>query len=53
MGGVLAHGGGGATTEAVAAHLGKSLGAVYIAKARVMKRIRAKVEELLDAGETS
>jgi len=43
----------GESPKAAAAQTGKSLGAVYIARTRIMKRIRAKVDELLGAGETS
>ena len=42
----------GQSPEAAAAHTGKSIGAIYIARTRIMKRIRAKIHELLDAGET-
>ena len=43
----------GESPQAVSAQTGKSLGAIYIARTRIMKRIRAKVDELLDAGEES
>ena len=43
----------GKSPNAAAAQTGKSLGAVYIARTRIMKRIRAKVDELLEAGDTS
>ena len=43
----------GQSPKAVASQTGKSLGAVYIARTRIMKRIRAKVDELLETGETT
>ena len=38
----------GVTPEAAAARTDKSIGAVYIARTRVMQRIHAKVDELLE-----
>jgi RNA polymerase sigma-70 factor (ECF subfamily) len=43
----------GESPTAAATQTGKSLGAVYIARTRIMKRIRETVDELLDTGETS
>ncbi len=43
----------GQSPKAVSAQTGKSLGAIYIARTRIMKRIRAKVHELLATGEES
>ena len=43
----------GISPAAAANQTGKSIGAVYIARTRIMKRIREKVSELLETGETS
>ena len=43
----------GQSPKAAATQTGKSIGAVYIARTRIMKRIRAKIGELLEAGEPS
>ncbi len=43
----------GQSPKVAATETGKSLGAVYIARTRIMKRIRETVDELLDTGETS
>ncbi len=43
----------GESPKAAAAQTGKSLGAVYIARTRIMKRIRETVDELLGTGEAS
>jgi RNA polymerase sigma-70 factor, ECF subfamily len=43
----------GQSPKAAATQTGKSLGAVYIARTRIMKRIRETVDELLGTGETA
>jgi RNA polymerase sigma-70 factor, ECF subfamily len=43
----------GQSPKSASAKTGKSLGAVYIARTRIMKRIRTKVDELLATGEES
>lgn len=43
----------GQSPEAAATQTGKSIGAVYIARTRIMKRIRAKISEHLESGEAT